>query len=493
MNDHLFVRRLFPKDHAGELTVPISGALKPMTHLPIVAFKRYMTTRQVFVARLMPVLLGALALGSAGPAAWARATTTTLTVATTPTPPTSGQVVTMTANVTTNGFGADPAGGNVTFTDTYLGVTEELGTVQVQSANGTQGTAILATEIGGNGSHNFVATFNGTTTPSRAASTSTTKTLNFAGLYASATALAVTGTTAPYTLTGTVSAFGPTIPTGSVTFTDTTTSATLGTGNLTTTPASQFTPYRSYPLANLNDGNTGGTIGPAIGDFNADGRPDYAVPVNSGSIAILLGKGDGTFTNGTTITTTSPFEPTSVVVGDFDGDGNQDLAVLSANGIGSVNVYLGNGNGTFGTPKNFKVATTNSGSRLLAVGDFDEDGIQDLVATNSSLNNVAVLLGNGDGTFNTAVTYPLNTSGSLGQQPWNVVVGDINQDGHLDLAVASDSAGSVSILQGNGNGTFKAVIYVATGAQQVGSVALADFNGDGYPDLATTSAPDNSV
>ena len=103
----------------------------------------------------------------------------------------------------------------------------------------------------------------------------------------------------------------------------------------------------------------GGTIGPAIGDFNGDGRPDYAVPANSGSVFILLGKGDGTFTNGTTITTTSPFEPTSVVVGDFDGDGNQDLAVLSANGIGSVNIYLGNGNGTFGTAKNFKVATAD--------------------------------------------------------------------------------------------------------------------------------------
>jgi FG-GAP-like repeat/Bacterial Ig-like domain (group 3) len=464
-----------------------------MTHSPIVALKRYMTSRQVFVGRLMPVLLGALALGSAAPAAWARATTTTLTVATNPTPPTSGQVVTLTANVTTNGSGSDPAGGTVTFTDKYLGVTEVLGTVQVQSTNGTRGRAILATEIGGIGNHSFIATFNGTTTPNRAASTSATQQLNFTGLYASATSLAVTGTTAPYTLTGTVSAFGPVIPTGSVTFTDTTTSATLGTATLTNTPASQFTPFQSYPLANLNDGNTGGTIGPAIGDFNGDGRPDYAVPANSGSVFILLGKGDGTFTNGTTITTTSPLEPTSVVVGDFDGDGNQDLAVLSANGIGSVNIYLGNGNGTFAAPKNYKVATTTSGSRLLAVGDFDEDGIQDLVATNTSLNNVAVLLGNGDGSFQTAVPYALNTSGSLGQAPWNVVVGDINQDGHLDLAVASDNAGSVSILQGRGDGTFRAVTYVATGAQQVGSVTLGDFDGDGYPDLATTSAPDNAV
>ena len=467
-----------------------------MTHSPIFAIKRYMTSRQVFVGRLMPVLLGALALGSAGPAAWARGTTTTLTVATTPPIPVSGQVVTLTANVATTGFfGGPAAGGNVTFFDTYNNgngsgnVTELLGTVQVQSANGNQGTAILATEVGGVGLHSFVATFSGTSTPNLNSSTSATKTLTFIGPYSSATSLA-TSTASPYSLTATVSGFGPKTPTGTVTFKDVTSGTNLGTASLTTTAATQFTPYASYPPANLNDNNTGGTIGPAIGDFNGDGHLDYAIPVNSGSVAILLGKGDGTFTAGTTITAASPFEPTSVVVGDFDGDGNQDLAVLSANngGTGSVYIYLGNGNGTFAaTPNPFAVATAASGSRLLAMGDFNEDGIQDLVATNSALNNVAVLIGNGDGTFKTAVPYSVNA------QPWNVVVGDIDQDGHLDLAVASDSAGSVSILPGIGNGKFNTVTSIATGASQVGSVALADFDGDGYPDLATTSAPDNAV
>ena len=77
--------------------------------------------------------------------------------------------------------------------------------------------------------------------------------------------------------------------------------------------------------------------------------------------------------------------------------------------------------------------------------------------------------------------------------PWNVVVGDLNQDGFLDLAVASDGGSYVSILQGNGDGTFKPYTTAYTGASQVGSVAIGDFNGDGYPDLATTSAPDNSI
>ena len=112
---------------------------------------------------------------------------------------------------------------------------------------------------------------------------------------------------------------------------------------------------------------------------------------------------------------------------------------------------------------------------------------EDLVASNSALNQVAVILGNGDGTFNAPAYYPAPA------QPWNVVVGDINNDGFLDLAVAADGSSSATILQGNGDGTFKPAVFANTGASQVGSVALGDFNGDGFLDLATTSAPDNAV
>ncbi len=378
------------------------------------------------------------------------------------------------------------AGGTVTFTDTYNSVTEVLGTVQVQSTNGNPGMAILEVEVGGVGVHQFVANYGGTSV--FAASSSSPQSVTFAGPYLSTTALTSVGPAPNTTLTGTVSAFGPVTPTGSVTFTDTTSNVVLGTGTLN--PASLqngFTPYVLYPIANTNNGQTGSTIGPAIGDFNGDGRPDYAVPSNTGPVVILLGAADGTFTNGTTINTTSPFEPTSVVVGDFNGDGKQDLAVLSAAGIGSVNIYLGNGNGTFQAAKNYPVAASTSESRLLAVGDFNRDGIQDLVATNYGLNNVAVLLGVGDGSFQAPVYYPVENN------PWNVVVGDLNKDGFLDLAVSADGGSYVAILQGNGDGTFKPYTTAYTGASQVGSVAIGDFNGDGYPDLATTSAPDNSI
>ena len=430
----------------------------------------------------MPVLLSALALVTAGPAAWATSSTTT-TLFTTPQNPSSGSVITLTAQVSS--FEYTVAGGNVTFFDTYNGVSEALGTVQVQSTNGSPGTAILETEVGGVGSHQFVATYNGTAF--FITSSSSPQVVNFVAPYRSATALSSSGSAGDYTLTGTVAAFGPMPITGTVTFTDTTSNVVLGTASLSSaTLQTGFTSSQNYPIANMDNGQTGGTIGPAIGDFNGDGRPDYAVPTNGGPIVILLGNGDGTFTTGFSVLTSS-FEPTSVVVGDFNGDGKQDLAVLSASGIGSVNIYLGNGNGTFQTARNYPVAASTSSSRLLAIGDFNRDGIQDLAATNTGLNQVAVILGNGDGSFNAPSYY------SVGGSPWNVVAADINQDGILDLVVAADGSSSVSILQGNGDGTFKTVIYVNTGAGQVGSVAVGDFNGDGYPDLATTSAGDNGV
>ena len=457
-----------------------------MTHFPIVALRRRLISRQISPGKLVPVLLSALALVTAGPAAWALTSTTT-SLLTAPDNPTSGSVITLSAQVLATEYTV--AGGTVSFTDTYNGVSEVLGTVQIQSTNGSAGTAVLKIEVGGVGVHQFQANYSGTSF--FATSSSSAQSVNFSVPYLTATALASTGG-GPYGFTGTVSAFGPIAPTGTVTFTDTTSNFVLGSAPLNAaTLQNGFTAPTNYPITGMNNGQTGGTNGPAEGDFNGDGRPDFAVPTNSGPIVILLGKGDGTFSNGTPLTPPYPFEPTSVVVGDFNQDGKQDLAVLSASGpgsIGSVNIYLGNGDGTFEVPKNFPVAGSGpSASRLLATADFNRDGVPDLVATNAGPNQVAILLGNGDGTFKPEVSYPTLTS------PWNVVVGDVNQDGNLDLAVSSDASNEVSILLGNGDGTFQPYQAFAVGTGQVGSVALADFNHDGWPDLAITNAPDNQV
>src|ERR1700722_18144574 len=116
-----------------------------MKHSAIVTFKRRLNSRQVRRGRWIPVLWSALALVTAAPAAWASSSTTT-TLFTSPESPSSGSVITMTAQVQSVEFTV--AGGTVTFTDAYNGVTEILGTVQIQSTNGRPGTAILATEVG---------------------------------------------------------------------------------------------------------------------------------------------------------------------------------------------------------------------------------------------------------------------------------------------------------------------------------------------------------
>ena len=162
--------------------------------------------------------------------------------------------MTMTAQVSSTEVTV--AGGTVTFVDTYNGVSEILGTVQVQSTNGTPGMAILETEVGGVGTHQFVATYNGTST--FATSASTPQAVTFVAPYLSATALADTGSAPNYTFTATVSAFGPLAPTGNVTFTDTTSNVTLGTAALNSgTLLTGFAPYQSYPIANMNNGQTG--------------------------------------------------------------------------------------------------------------------------------------------------------------------------------------------------------------------------------------------
>jgi hypothetical protein len=124
----------------------------------------------------------------------------------------------------------------------------------------------------------------------------------------------------------------------------------------------------------------------------------------------------------------------------------------------------------------------------VAVGDFNGDGKPDLAVANSSSNNVGVLLGNGDGTFQAAVHY------AVGSGPRSVAVGDFNGDGKPDLAVANSDfisgIGSISVLLGNGDGTFQAAVNYAAGSRPA-SVAVGDFNGDGRPDLAVANLGNN--
>ena len=195
-----------------------------------------------------------------------------------------------------------------------------------------------------------------------------------------------------------------------------------------------------------------------------------------------MGNGDATF-NPRVDYAVGVF-PQNVITGDFNGDGKLDLAVLnygSLYGHGSVSILLGNGDGTFEPHVDYTVGIAQRG---LVAGDFNGDGKLDLaVASGNPYPNTsavaAILIGNGNGSFQAAV--PITITGST-NIAYGITAADLNHDGKLDLAL-TDNTSNVYVLLGNGNGSFASPLtYSVSGGPA--AIAAANLDGDGNIDLA---------
>jgi len=226
----------------------------------------------------------------------------------------------------------------------------------------------------------------------------------------------------------------------------------------------------------------------AAGDFNHDGELDLAAVSGSlagGFVSVLLGDGTGKFP--TEYDYVAPAESTNLYAMDLDGDGSLDVVVASGHpdlltpneNVNNITAFFGRGDGTLIGPPAYPTGATEINAT--AIADFNGDGKLDIAVASGQL---WILLASGGGNFKTPV--PINLGSGVSAN--GVAAADLNGDGKQDLVVGDFNASGLYVLLGNGDGTFQTPVPYSVGGGTVTSVAIADFNGDGKPDIAFSGA-----
>ncbi|CAF0813059.1 unnamed protein product, partial [Adineta ricciae] len=228
--------------------------------------------------------------------------------------------------------------------------------------------------------------------------------------------------------------------------------------------------------------------GIALGDINLDGRLDIIVAnFGTDNIGILFGNANHTFNDPITYSTGVKSSPSALVVNYFNDDGLLDI-IVNRYGGNSIGIFFGKSNGTFADM--LTISTMKSRPVYIEAGDFNNDNRLDIIVVNYGTNSISIYLNVNNGTFSDEINYSMGYDSI----PYSLVVGDFNQDKNLDVAVANYGTDNIAVLLGVGNGMlFPPTFYSTKYGSQPASVAIGDLNNDNKLDLVVANSGTHSI